>query len=158
MVGLVCLAVLVASCAVPVAYGPYYHPTYQGLAEEARIAPPGKSPTPPSVLWIEPGNRQCRFVLWADADEADLVLSWSIWYGIRIKESLPCKVIDTPLDAPLLIQDLDTGQKISVRRLRMVERHRFGAPHLDIRQEVDLASLIPGFSSPAKGSNSRRTP
>lgn len=106
--------------AVPASYGPFYAPAYLGPADEARLQPTGKSPAPPRMLWIEPRNRRCGFLLWADADEANLVLSWSVSvsYRDRIKQRLPCRVVDTLLDAPLLIEDLDTGQRIAIQRLR----------------------------------------
>ncbi|MEW5994765.1 MAG: hypothetical protein AB1744_10260 [Candidatus Zixiibacteriota bacterium] len=139
LIRLVGFSALLTSCAVPGSYGPYYRPTYQGIGHEARIAPPGKSPAPPSRLWIEPGDRGCRFILWADADERNLVLSWSVW---QLRKWARCIVSD----APLLIQDLDTGRQINIQRLRMIEAPTsLSAPRLDIRQEVDLASLIPGF-------------
>jgi len=135
---LVGFAALLASCAASGSYGPYYHATYLGSGEEASIVPAGKSAAPPNRLWITPGDRRCRFTLWADADEANLVLSWSAeqWRGPG-----PCLVSD----APLLIQDLDTGRQINVDRLRMVDSGF--RPRLDIRQEVDLVSLIPGVGA-----------
>lgn len=143
LVSLVSLASLVASCAVPALYGPYYRPAYQGHAEEARIAPTGKSPAPPNQLWIEPGDRRCRFTLWADADEANLVLSWRV---DGLPHRAPC-MVSMASNAPLLIQDLDTGREISIQRMRWIDFTGLDAPHLDVRQEVDLGSLIPGFGA-----------
>ena len=102
LIGLVASAAVLAACAVPALYGPYYHAVYLGMSGEARIAPRGKSAAPPNGLWIEPG-RGCRFQLWADADEANLVLSWDAFH-LGGKVAL-CRVSD----APLMIQDLDVN-------------------------------------------------
>ena len=135
ILGIALAGLLLSSCAVPIAYGPFYLPTYPEKSKHVWTPRDIEGAGPPASIRMRLGS--CYMGLRAKADEENFILRWSQYeWG----ETCRFKVHGKSLE----FHDLDTN---SHRVINTFRRVFLSGPDLDIHQEVDLASLIPGFAA-----------
>jgi len=151
---LIFVAMLISACATPVIQGPYYQPVYPGTSgghkpnDRAWIPSGGKSGSPANTLRMRDDSGECFLELAAMADEANFQLLWTQekFGRNRITGQQRCEELQIGSD-PVVIDDLDSGQRMSIRRFN---RRFFVSPPLlnaKLSETVDLAALIPGFAA-----------
>ena len=127
-----------ASCAVPVSYGPYYHPVYPEKSQYVWIKRDIDGAGPPAELRMQ--RQGCFMGLRANADEENFTFSWS---QQELGEANKCRIhVDSQ---PVVLEDLDTGSRRDISTFRRVFRG-FG-PALDLDRLVNLDSVIAGFAA-----------
>ena len=136
IIGIVLVGLLLSSCAVPVAYGPYYQPIYPEKSKYVWVPHDIEGAGPPASLRMRSGL--CFMGLRANADEENFTLSWT-------QEELGKKCRIKVHGKSLELKDLDTNRHRVVSTFRRV--FVGVGPGLDINQVVDLVSMIPGFAA-----------
>ena len=148
---LIFVAMVLSACAIPVIQEPYYQPVYPETSgghkpgDSAWILSGGKSGGPPNRLRMRDDTRNCYLELTAMADEANFLLLWTVEkYGRNRITGQSCDDLQIG-NEPLMIEDLDSGQRMSIRRFN----RRFSFPpalNAKLSETVDMAALIPGFA------------
>jgi hypothetical protein len=134
--GIALAGLLLSSCAVPIAYGPFYQPTYPEKSKYVWTPRDIEGAGPPASIRMRFGA--CFMELRAEADEKNFTLIWS-------QEELGDKCRIKVSGRSFELHDLDTDSRRVISTFRRVFLS-FG-PGLDIHQRVDLASLSPGFAA-----------
>ncbi len=130
---MVALGLLLSACPVPRVYGTYYHPTYPEASRNVWITGPEGGP----LDELRIGGNRCYMEISAKVEEENYILEWNLYSWRNV-----CRFKFHP--QPLILEDLDTD---SNWKFDIFYRALLFGPGLDIKQTVDLVSLLPGFAT-----------
>ncbi len=160
------LALIVSGCVAPVAYGPYYQPSYPQadrvgtptlksavapiaapfLKPEVSVIAPQPATQDGIDVWIAgtPAQRlrfrigHCFLGVRANAIRNDFVLNWTI------EKTTGCNQNISIQQSPVVVEDLDTG---TIHKPMVYARSLIAhEPGIPLDRATDLASKIPGFA------------
>jgi len=87
-------------------------------------------------------SRHCFLQFAATADEANFLLSWIVEKTTRTGQRCDLQISEEPL----LIEDLESGQRMTIRTFRRMFSPISPVLDVDVTDAVDMAAPFPGFA------------